>query len=210
MKTSRVEMLLQETHQALVQDEQTSHLSFLDGRALRVGPYSKDQQATRGYAGGGFARGYKLHAWATEKGFIPIWSVMPLNVHEKAVATPMIEQAQPDGLVLADKNYDAGHLYDEVASFGGQLITPLPRNAGGGHRPQSQARMLAAWGWRGIAGYVYQERLAVERFFGQLASIGGGLSSLPSWVRTLPRVRRWVGAKLIFYHAHKHMRKAVS
>jgi len=42
------------------------------------------------------------------------------------------------------------------------------------------------------------QRKAVERFFGQLTSFGGGLSPLPAWVRTHRRVRRWVQAKLIF------------
>ena len=41
----------------------------------------------------------------------------------------------------------------------------------------------------------------VERAFGVLTSTAGGLGPLPAWVRTLGRVRRWVGAKIILYNA---------
>jgi hypothetical protein len=37
----------------------------------------------------------------------------------------------------------------------------------------------------------------IEQRFGVLTSFGGGLSSLPSWVRHLKRVWLWVGAKLV-------------
>ena len=60
------------------------------------------------------AKGYKYHAWATEDGRIPVWSVMPLNVSEKTVAGEMLRYGRASGIVLADSNYDAGWLYDAV------------------------------------------------------------------------------------------------
>ena len=153
--------------------------------------------------------GYKLHAWCTHDRRIPIWSVMPLNVSEKTVAGEMLRYAQADGIVLADGNYDAGWLYDRVEADGGQLITPLPKNVGGGHVPQSRARLRAASYRNNLGGYIYKERLGVERTFGHQSAFGGGLAPLPSWVRTLPRVRRWIGTKLIIYHARLHVRRAV-
>jgi hypothetical protein len=41
------------------------------------------------------------------------------------------------------------------------------------------------------------QRYDTDRFFGHLTSFGGGLSPLPNWVRTYPRVRLWVQAKII-------------
>ena len=116
------------------------------------------------------------------------------------VAEELIASVQghlPLGIVLADGNYDSGRLYDGVDACGGQLLTPLPKNAGYGHGPQSPSRWEAVRAWEGVAGYVYRDRIAVERYFAHQSAFGGGLAPLPPWVRTLPRVRRWIGAKLI-------------
>jgi len=156
---------------------------------------------------GGFAKGYKLHAFAANDGRITHFRVEPLNVNEKKVARSLIGEARPEGLVLADAGYDAGELYDRVSEFGGQLLTPLPKNVGGGHRPQSRARLQAASLWRSHGETLYRQRSAIERFFSQLSSFGGGLAPLPAWVRTLPRVRRWIGTKLVIYHARLAIRR---
>jgi len=156
------------------------------------------------------AKGYKYHAWATEDGRIPVWSVMPLNVSEKTVAGEMLRYGRASGIVLADRNYDAGWLYDAVEDDGGLFVTPLPTNVGGGHREQSKARLRAAACWPNLGGYVYRERLRIERIFAQQSAYGGGLAPLPPWVRTLRRVRRWIGTKLILYHARLTVRRAVS
>lgn len=211
IKTSRCQRILQCVQDCLAQPSVRSEVSFLDGRALVVGAHSKDREARRGHAPGGFARGYRLHAWATEDGRIPVWSVTSLNVSEKRVAKEMLGFASLSGLVLADAGYDSGSLYDKVAERGMQLLTPMIRkNAGQGHRRQSHARLAAARAWHGIAGYVYRQRLSAEQFFGHQTTFGGGLGPLPAWVRTLERVRRWVGVKLIIYHARRALRKAVS
>lgn len=209
IQTARCALMLQRVHERLSHLESRSELSFIDGRAFPVGAHSKDPDAKAGRVSGGFARGYKLHAWATEDGRIPIWSVMPLNVNEKLVASELLRYHTADGVVLADGEYDARSLYDQVEADGGQLITPLPRNAGKGHRRQSASRNLVAWAWQGIAGYVYRCRGAVERTFAHLSAFGGGLAPLPAWVRTLRRVRRWIGTKLIIYHARWNLRKGI-
>ena len=41
----------------------------------------------------------------------------------------------------------------------------------------------------------------IERVFGVLCCTAGGVGALPSWVRTLERMRRWVGAKIVLYNA---------
>lgn len=210
IRTDRCAAILQRLHEHLAGLESFTELSFLDGRVLRVGPCSKDREAARGPAPGGMAKGYKLHAWGTKDGRIPRWSVMPLNVSEKRVAGKLLEQGDACGIVLADGNYDAGWLYDLVAEDGGQLLTPLPENVGKGHRKQSEARLRAAAFRSNLGGYVYRERLKIERIFAHQSAFGGGLGPLPPWVRTLSRVRRWIGTKLIIYHARMWVRKAVS
>ena len=44
-----------------------------------------------------------------------------------------------------------------------------------------------------VARRLYGLRREAERRFGNLVSLGGGLSPLPAWVRRLSRVRLWVG-----------------
>jgi len=209
VKTDRCQMILLGVHQTLTRRNHPLKLSFMDGRAMEVGPHSKDREATRGWGRGRMAKGYKLHAWATEDGYVPFWSVMPLNVDEKTVASELIQHAQPQEIVLADKQYDSGALYDQVAVTGGQLITPLPKNAGCGHRPQSPSRLLVAHAWQGLIRFIYRQRLTIERIFGYQASYGGGLGPLPTWVRTLDRARRWIGAKIIIHHARLRLNEAV-
>lgn len=210
INTPRCDAILQFLHAHLAILGLLTELSFIDGRVMRVGPYSKDREAKSGPAPGGMAKGYKCHAWGTEDGRIPVWSVMPLNVSETTVAGEMLRYERASGIVLADGNYDAGWLYDRVDDDGGQLITPLPEKVGGGHRPQSKARLRAAAFLPHLGGYVYRERLRIERIFAHQSAFGGGLGPLPAWVRTLRRVRRWIGTKLIIYHARLNVRKAVS
>jgi hypothetical protein len=210
IKDERCRKILCQVYDRLVGATETSGLLFLDARPFPVGPCSQDAEARAGRIYGGFARGYKLHALVSENRSVPIWSVMPLNVSETTVAEELIRTYRPSGLLLADANYDSMRLYDQVAQYTGQLLTPVPKNGGKGHRKQSRSRSAVIASWKGIAGYVYQDRFQVEGCFGNQSSFGGGLGPLPAWVRTLPRVRRWVGAKLIIYHARLRIRKAVS
>jgi hypothetical protein len=210
IKTERCARILQSVHEQMVHFEWSQELSFIDGRALLVGANSKDPDARPGRAPGGFGRGYKLHVWAAKDGRIPVWSVTPLNANEKPVAHEMLRYRTAEELVLADSQYDSRALYDAVAHDGGFLLTPVPRNAGKGHSVQSVSRNAAISAWDGIAGYVYKERGGVERIFAHISAFGGGLAGLAPWVRTLHRVRRWVGTKLIIYHARWNLRKQVA
>jgi hypothetical protein len=148
-----------------------------------------------------------MHALAAKQGQIVAWRLTPLNRNDKPVAWELIEEARPQGVVLADGAYDSGALYDHVSKHRAQLLTPLPANVGGGHRPQSVARMAAARMWIDGAENLYRERLGIERIFSQQSSFGGGLAPLPAWVRRWPRVWRWIAAKLILYHARLALRR---
>ena len=46
-------------------------------------------------------------------------------------------------------------------------------------------------------GYDEAGRTDIERQFSQLVCFGGGLATLPPWVRRIWRVRNWVMAKLL-------------
>jgi len=210
LKTVRVQQVLQEVHNRLANTSAAAEFTMVDGRILRVGSYSKDPDARRSHVPGGFGRGYRLHAWGTQDQRIPLWSVMPLNVDERAVAMVLADQVPPAPLALADANYDSGPLYDRLAERGISLLTPMRRaNPGGGHRRPSPARLAAAHEWKGMAGYVYRERGEIERQFGHQVWTAGGLGPLPGWVRRLPRVRMWIGAKLIIHHARLRVRRSV-
>ena len=207
IRSARCPALLDELNRELAEVEDVPNIFLMDSRPLRVGSYSRDPDVRRGYTKDGFAKGYKLHALATKQGQIVAWRLTPLNRNDKSVACELIEEARPQGLVLADGAYDSGALYDHVLKYRALLLTPLPANVGGGHRPQSAARLLAAKMWANGAEDLYRERLGIERIFSQQSSFGGGLAPLPAWVRRRSRVWRWVAAKLILYHARLALRR---
>ena len=227
VKTASVREILQRVHDDLAAVHVASPVSYLDGKALPVSPVSKDKEATRGKVPGGFAKGYKLHAYVTEDQRIVAWSLMPLNTAEQSVAMELFAALRnPHGatratlspLSLADSNYDSADLHRAVAAGGGSLLTPLKgqgRIKNGRHHPvtlrqMGPARREAVALWKGhpdLCQYVLDQRDDIERVFSALTCYGGGLGPLPAWVRTLPRVRRWVGAKISLYHARLWARK---
>ena len=147
----------------------------------------------------------------SQGGRVRTWEVTSLNVSQKTVAAHLVSKLRLDQWLLGDGNYDAGWLYDPVDHQGCPWLTPLPDNAGKGHRRQSAARLRAVELWQsGEAKPVFKERTAIERCFGNQSSFGGGLAPLPAWVRTLPRVQRWVLGKLIIYHARMRIRQTAA
>ena len=50
---------------------------------------------------------------------------------------------------------------------------------------------------------LHHERDMIERVFGTLTCTAGLLNGLPAWVRTYPRVHRWVQAKIALYHLRR-------
>lgn len=209
IKTRRCQALLQRVSDRLADDDmsESPRIALMDGRAFCVRDHSTDPDAKTGYASGGFARGYKLHAIARENGRFTDIRVTPMNVSEKRVARELIAQGQDIGILLADQGYESGSLYDHAREHGVILMTPLSKNAGGGHRPQSKARLFAKKLWDYGGEVLYRRRDAIERFFSQLSSFGGGLAPLPPWVRRLERVERWITAKVLIYHARLLVRE---
>lgn len=201
LKSPRVQALLTALSDRLARTDSPTFQLFLDARPFVVGSCTKDNEARAGRVSGGFGKGYKLHALVTADGRTLVWCVMPLNVAESTVALELINQARHKGIILADANYDRNPLFEAAAAHGGQLLTPKRRGKAYGHRQQSEARLTAHFVYRRARKILWRRRVRVESVFGNQSSYGGGLGPLPSWVRTLERVRRWIGAKLILHHA---------
>lgn len=201
--SDRFQRILQAVHERLVGDVRFKGL-LIDGKPLCVSAVSGDRDARSGHVCGGFAKGYKLHAIASSDGKIPVFCVVPLNVHEMPVARQMLAYV-PDlsgVLVMADGNYDSHVLHKDVAARGGWLIT-RPRGSATHPvtlRQMGPARRLLLTMWKTnpeLMRAVYHHRDAIERLFGNLSNL---LGPLPNFVRGLARVRRWVGAKICLYH----------
>lgn len=212
MKTAaRVQAILQAIHDDLTRSGGSVSLSFLDGKPLPISFCSRDPDSRVGYATKGFARGYKLHAWAAQDGRILRFAVRPMNEGEAKIARGFADSMLP-GLVLADANYDTKHLYQAIGARQAQLLTPLKRIAvnPGPLRKMGPHRRFAIWLHQHAAEKyraLLRRRDPIERIFSALTCFGGGLTTLPSWVRRLDRVTRWVTAKIAIYHARLHARR---
>jgi len=204
--------ILQKVHEQLLSCGVVSQVGYLDGKPIVVSPVSKDPDATRGKISGGFAKGYKLHAFVNEHRRIVVWSVMPLNVAEQSVAMELCPHMPPQVLVMADSNYDSAPLHKQMYETSGTpLLTPLKgqkRVGPDGHHPVTLRQMgpqrreaVELWNAHpDLAKFLLKGRNNVEGVFSVL-SVALGLCRLPAFVRRLHRTRRWVGAKIILYHA---------
>ena len=215
VKTPRVAQLLQAVNAYLTRTDTPVGLAFLDGKPLPVSFCSRDPDARVGWATKRFAKGYKLHACATDDGRIPAFSVRPLNEGEARVARETLPPVPEAKLILADANYDSQHLYKALGARGQQLLTPLKRiavNPGPLRRMGPQRRFAISVHQRLGPGYrvLLDLRDQIERIFSALTGFGGGLTTLPPWVRRLDRVTRWVTAKIAIYHARLRVRKMAS
>lgn len=203
-----------------VQDAQTNHrqlgmLNFLDGKPLSVSNFSRDPEARNGWGVGQLSKGYKLHALVRSDRHIVSWAVLPMNCNEMKVAHVLIDERVrvPCGAVfMADKNYDSHCLHKHVHALGGWLWVK-PRGAAKHPTTLKQmgpARRAMLKVWEQMprqAQALYNQRLHIESTFSNLVSFAGGLGPLPTFVRRLQRVRRWVGAKIILYHLRLQQRK---
>ena len=217
VRTARVEDMIHRVNDQLNRSEEPAELMFMDGKALPVSESTRDPDAKTGRGNGRFSRGYKLHALAAEGGCIRAFSIRPLNEHEVPVAeSQLVRHIDPGAMVLADGNYDSERLYGQIYQRGAWLFTPLKGMAKPGsyrYRRMSVARRWVMQLWqekKDLCWNAYRERTAIERIFSVLSGFAGGLGPLPNWVRTLPRVTRWVTAKLAIYHARLQCRRATA
>jgi hypothetical protein len=186
----------------------------IDGKPLVISSCSKDRQAGYGRAAGGKAKGYKMHMVLSVDGQIAAWRVAPMNKDERVMAHRLLRFAPIQGYLLADSNYDSNKLHELCQQRGNlQLVSPrrYGPQRGHGHRQQTPGRLRskallenpqAEFGQR-----LFEQRDAIERFYGCLSSWGGGLTHLPPWARTHRRVHRWVQAKLVLNTIRQRLRK---
>jgi DDE family transposase len=221
VKSDALQEVLGHVHRQLLACGVASEAGYFDGKAMAVSPVSKDPDAARGHVSGGYAKGYKLHAYVNDRRRIVVWSVTPLNTDEKVVAMELCDWLPPPpacgvAVDLADSNYDSAPLHKRLAQQDRLLLTPLrgqdrvKRGSDGQlqHHPVTLRQMgpqrrEAVELWKGhadLARYVLKMRNNVEGVFSVVTvALGGGAP--PPHVRRLHRVRRWVGAKIILYHA---------
>ena len=175
-----------------------------DGKALELPNHSTDRDATWSRGVGRTSPGYKLHAIVSGNPMPDAFAVTTLNVCEKRMAARLIGRVAGCGYLLGDGHYDASWLFDYCHHHRHQLLCPRAKPGTGlGHHYVSPHRRRAIdllevpaavnpFGPR-----LYDRRTDVERDFSGLACSGGGLASLPPWVRRIWRVRAWVTAKLL-------------
>jgi hypothetical protein len=209
LRSATVRALLTQLEQRVLVPKELGLYWMIDGKPLPIGGCSKDRQAGYGRAAAGKAKGYKLHALVNPQGEVAAWRVAPMNVDERVMARRLIKAApeQVQGYVVTDKNYDSNPLHATCETRpAGRLQLVNRRRYGPGHghahgTKQTAGRMRSKEMLENPMPHFGDQLLAdrnqIERFFGGLVSWGGGLVSLPAWVRTHRRVERWVQAKLV-------------
>ena len=198
MRTPSIRRLLEEIERRLRNRFGQSWCKWIDGKPLPVGHSSHDRHARSGYGDGGLAKGYKLYAVCDASGVLDAWRLLPMNVNEKTVAKSLVRHTPGEGYLVGDALYDSSGLYDEAARWGFRWVAPRQQDGDLGHHYQSPHRLSAMdLLARPFGQALMNQRYDIDRFFGHLTSFGGGLSPLPNWVRTYPRVRLWVHAKII-------------
>lgn len=179
-------------------------LKVVDGKPLELPNHTTDRDAAWGRGVSRTSVGYKLHAICSGNPMPDAFAITPLNRCEKRMAFRMIKRVDGTGYLLADAHFDASWLFDGCRDHDHQLLCPRAKpHTGLGHHYQSPDRVRAIDMLEPPADVndfgpsLYRLRTTIEREFSQLVCFGGGLTTLPPWVRRIWRVRRWVIAKLL-------------
>ena len=186
-----------------------SSLAFADGSPVLVGGASTDPDAKAGRAVGGFGKGYKIHLVYGENGELLGLRTTSLNANEgKQLSEMASELPSHVKRIFADGSYDSGTVHRTLDKYKIQLIAPVKNGKVG--RRKDPMRVAACSYLRSPRGkHQFKNLNSIERFFGALKSLSFGLQGLPSWVRRMHRVKKWITAKLIFFQANKIQRNIV-
>lgn len=196
---ARVETLLTQTL------DRPPSVVAIDGKPLTIALHSADPHAGFGRGVRSQARGYKIHAVVdASSGKLLDWRLAGLDRDERIIARRLVRDLPRVRYLLGDTNYDSNELHRLARQRGVQLLAPRKRSHRGGglgHGEHDPGRLRCirlleqnppAW-----ITPLLRLRTAVERVFANLSNFAGGLTGLPPWVRTYPRVLAWVRAKLI-------------
>ncbi len=205
LRTHEVEQLIHEIFESFTMFTLLPQYLCIDGKPLIIGDHSRDPDARNGWAGCGFAKGYKLHAiWG--KGPIPLcFRVASLNVGEAKIARKLISQIRHPAYIVGDRQYDSNPLHEVARAQNCQLIAEQKNRTGrlAANRKHSPNRIKCFEILKSAKGrLLLKYRDHIERRFGKLTCHGAGLGPLPAWVRTIRRVTMWVKAKLIINAIH--------
>jgi hypothetical protein len=175
----------------------------VDAKGFAINRHSKVKDATVGYCCVGKARGYKLFLLIDAAGIPVAWHTDTMKAGEPTVARKLIKQIEGCGYLLGDAIYDSNELHEQAAARNIQLVAPrknpkqnIDKRCASPPRLHAIA-MLETPRVNTFGPTLYDRRTAIERVFSRLASSLVGLDHLPGWVRTLPRVRRWINAKML-------------
>jgi hypothetical protein len=175
-------------------------LKWIDAMPLAVGGSTTDRHARFGRAAGCMAKGYKFFAIVDPHAVAVSWRVGPMNCSEKRMARRLIRDLDGQGYLVGDAEYDSNHLYRRSGMQGYQLLA-AKRQGELSHRRHCPQRLRGIeLQQRPFGRQLLADRAGIDRFFGQWSTHACGLKRLPNWVRGLPRVRRYVQAKLLWHY----------
>ena len=179
-------------------------VKVVDGKPLELPNHTSDPDAKWGRGVSRTSVGYKLHAVFSGNPMPDAFAITNLGVCEKQMASRMASRLTGGGYLLADGHFDASWLFDLCHYHNHQLVCPRTKPGTGlGHHYVSKYRHRAISmleipeSVNSFGSKLFDQRTQIEREFSQLASFGGGLAALPSWVRRIWRVRNWVMSKLL-------------
>jgi hypothetical protein len=188
-----------------------------DGKPYHINRHSTDPDARTGYGAGEFMRGYKLHVVIDDAHQVQGWAVHPMNTGESCASADIVKTmpAPRAKLMLGDAAYDSNPLHEASAERDVRLIAPRRKpHTGLGQSTKHHPNRLysiemtespGGWMWP----MLQARRTEVERFFAGLTSSAVNAAHLPTWIRRLHRVRRWIGAKLAINAARIALRRTV-